>query len=187
MQAELTKYATAYKVKHQGHKLEWDHALGTVELKARFKAGTKDLSVSLYQAVVLLLFNETAKLLFTEILEQTRMGASPPFYSLREPHWSKSTDTTELRRTLQSLACGKKKVLKKYPPGKDVEDTDVFLYNPDFSDPRAKVHINSIQVKETVKILAFLSHTLTLLTWVRGSLRKPNGLIHRSRAIAGII
>jgi cullin-4 len=61
-------------------------------------------------------------------------------------------DDGELRRTLQSLACGKKKVLKKNPPGRDVGDGDVFRYNPDFEDPRAKVHINSIQAKVTVRL-----------------------------------
>jgi hypothetical protein len=55
-----------------------------------------------------------------------------------------------LRCTLQSLACGKKKVLKKRPVGKEVNDEDVFVFNNAFDDPRAKVHINSIQVKETV-------------------------------------
>jgi cullin-4 len=55
-----------------------------------------------------------------------------------------------LRCTLQSLACGKKKVLKKRPVGKEVNDGDVFVFNNAFDDPRAKVHINSIQVKETV-------------------------------------
>ncbi|RXW12042.1 hypothetical protein EST38_g13812, partial [Candolleomyces aberdarensis] len=53
----------------------------------------------------------------------------------------------ELRRTLQSLACGKKKVLKKIPAGRDVEDDDVFRFNADFDDPHARVHINSIQAK----------------------------------------
>lgn len=61
-----------------------------------------------------------------------------------------SIEDAELRRTLQSLACGNKKVLKKRPAGRDVNDADVFYFNREFSDPRAKVHINSIQVKETV-------------------------------------
>jgi len=56
----------------------------------------------------------------------------------------------ELKRTLQSLACGQKRVLRKYPLGKDIDETDVFYFNADFTDPRAKVHINSIQAKETV-------------------------------------
>jgi cullin-4 len=60
-------------------------------------------------------------------------------------------DDAELRRTLQSLACGKKKVLKKIPPGKDVNDSDVFRFNAEFDDPHAKIHINSIQVKVSVR------------------------------------
>ena len=60
-------------------------------------------------------------------------------------------DDSELRRTLQSLAAGKKRVLKKRPTGKDVNDDDVFIFNADFTDPAYRVHINSIQVKETVR------------------------------------
>jgi len=63
-------------------------------------------------------------------------------------------DHGELQRTLQSLACGKKKVLKKIPPGKEVYDTDVFRYNVDFDDPHPKIHINSIQAKVSVSSAA---------------------------------
>ncbi|KAG5641761.1 hypothetical protein DXG03_004273 [Asterophora parasitica] len=133
MQEELTKYAIYYKARHAGHVLDWDHALGTATLKGRFNAGPKELSVSLYQAVVLLLFNNATELHYPEILEQTRLNED------------------ELKRTLQSLACGKKKVLKKIPPGRDVDDTDLFKFNADFEDPRAKVHINSIQAKVSVR------------------------------------
>ena len=72
-------------------------------------------------------------------------------------YWN--ADDAELRRTLQSLACGKKKVLKKVPPGRDVEDDDVFKYNPDFEDPHAKVHINSIQAKVSVCVQPFTCTT----------------------------
>jgi cullin 4 len=43
-------------------------------------------------------------------------------------------------------------VLKKQPAGKDVNDGDVFLFNADFTDTAFRVHINSIQVKETASI-----------------------------------
>ena len=65
-------------------------------------------------------------------------------------HYGLHPEDAALRCTLQSLACGKKKVLKKRPAGRDVNDDDVFIFNDAFEDPRAKVHINSIQVKETV-------------------------------------
>lgn len=74
MHTVLSQYATFYKLKHQGHKLEWDHSLGTATLKARFAAGNKDLAVSLYQAVVLLLFNEETEIGYKAILEAIRMG-----------------------------------------------------------------------------------------------------------------
>ncbi|KAG2097940.1 uncharacterized protein F5147DRAFT_777805 [Suillus discolor] len=111
------------RIKYQGHKLDWDHSLGTATVKARFAAGPKDLTVSLYQDVVLLLLNkETDR--YRYILEETHDG--------------------ELKRTLQSLAWANKKVLKKRPVGKDVNDHAVFYFNPEFTDPWAKVHINSI-------------------------------------------
>jgi cullin-4 len=74
MQADLNNYTIFYKIKHQGHKLVWDHSLGTATVKARFAAGPKDLTVSLYQAVVLLLFNEETEIGYRHILEETRMG-----------------------------------------------------------------------------------------------------------------
>ena len=74
MQAELTRYGEHYKSKHSGSILDWIHSLGTAILRARFKAGTKELSVSLYQAVVLLLFNETTEIPFVDIKEQTNIG-----------------------------------------------------------------------------------------------------------------
>jgi cullin-4 len=75
MQADLTAFGTYYKVKHAQHVLDWDHALGTATLTARFDPGTKELSVSLYQAVVLLLFNETMEMPFADIKAQLRMGS----------------------------------------------------------------------------------------------------------------
>ena len=76
MQANLTDYTTFYKINHQGHKLDWDHSLGSAVLKARFAGGPKDLSVSLYQALVLLLFHEETELRYRHILDATRMGKS---------------------------------------------------------------------------------------------------------------
>ncbi|KAI0041999.1 Cullin-domain-containing protein [Auriscalpium vulgare] len=131
MQDDLAAFARFYKEKHQGHKLEWNHALGTAILKAKFARDHKELSVSLYQALVLLLFNAANRISFRDIAAQTQI------------------EDAELRRALQSLACGNKKVLMKRPVGKDVKDGDVFSFNENFTDPRTKVHISAIQVKET--------------------------------------
>jgi cullin-4 len=157
MQAELTQYTQFYKKKHAGRKLYWDHQLGTATLSTRFKAGPKDLTVSLYQAVVLLLFNDANDLSYKDILEQTRMVHLADVE--KDERWL--PDDKELRRTLQSLACGKKKVLRKRPEGREVGDDDVFRFNADFTDPRAKVHINSVQISETASLLSVLTRYLT--------------------------
>jgi hypothetical protein len=55
----------------------------------------------------------------------------------------------ELKRTLQSLACAKYRVLTKKPKGRDVNETDEFAYNHTFTDQKMRIKINQIQLKET--------------------------------------
>ena len=57
----------------------------------------------------------------------------------------------ELRRTLQSLACGKVRVLNKKPKGRDVNDGDSFSFNTDFVQKLYRIKVNAIQMKETVE------------------------------------
>ena len=106
MRIDLQAYTDFYKTRHQGHKLEWDHALGPATLRARFNAGHKDLSVSLYQAVVLLFLNDQTETGYEDIFEATRMGET----RLRQDQTRTDVAMTvaELKRTLQSLACANK-------------------------------------------------------------------------------
>ncbi|KAJ7225886.1 Cullin-4B [Mycena pura] len=129
MQQERNAFEQYYKDKHSGRKLSWQCGVATATLMGHFKAGVKELSVSLYQAVILLLFNGASELSFSEIKEETKL------------------EDVLLRITLQSLACGKKRVLLKLPMGRDINDGDAFRFNDGFTDPRPKVHINSIQAK----------------------------------------
>lgn len=84
MQGDLQKFAAFYKSKHQGRKLDFDHSLGTVQMRARFKRAEKELSLSLYQAVVLLLFNEQAEIGFKDIKANTGMGAFTVLFACSE-------------------------------------------------------------------------------------------------------
>lgn len=56
----------------------------------------------------------------------------------------------ELKRTLQSLACGKLRVLHKEPRSKDVNPGDLFVCNEDFNDRLYRIRISQIQMRETV-------------------------------------
>lgn len=61
----------------------------------------------------------------------------------------------ELRRTLQSLACGKARVISKIPRGREVDDKDKFQFNNEFTNKLFRIKINQIQMKETVSPIFF--------------------------------
>lgn len=58
-----------------------------------------------------------------------------------------SIDHTDLKRHLQSLACAKFKILKKHPPGRDVDPSDSFCFNSDFTCQLQKIKISTISSK----------------------------------------
>uniref|UniRef100_A0A8C1S5W1 Cullin-4B n=1 Tax=Cyprinus carpio TaxID=7962 RepID=A0A8C1S5W1_CYPCA len=126
-------FKTFYLGKHSGRKLQWQSTLGHCVLKAEFKEGKKELQVSLFQTLVLLMFNEGEE------------------FSLEDIKLATGIEDGELRRTLQSLACGKARVLTKIPKSKDVEDGDKFSCNDDFKHKLFRIKINQIQMKETVE------------------------------------
>ena len=58
----------------------------------------------------------------------------------------------DLQRTLQSLACGKFRVLAKAPRGRDVNPTDSFAFNESFTSPLARIKIMQVSSRvETTK------------------------------------
>ncbi|KVH89385.1 Cullin, conserved site-containing protein [Cynara cardunculus var. scolymus] len=165
---ELNVYQDIFKEfylsKYSGRRLMWQNSLGHCVLKAEFPKGKKELAVSLFQVgcvlcscmvailsmmfsshsnhvngqyviqtVVLMLFNDAQKLSFQDIKDAT------------------SIEDKELRRTLQSLACGKIRVLQKIPKGREVDDNDSFMFNDGFTAPLYRIKVNAIQLKETVE------------------------------------
>ncbi|EKD14824.1 uncharacterized protein L3040_003957 [Drepanopeziza brunnea f. sp. 'multigermtubi'] len=133
---QIERYERQYKHKHNGRRLIWKPRLDHSIMKATFKKGPKELAVSGFQAIVLLLFNdisssEDQSLSYTDIQTATNLVDA------------------ELKRTLQSLACAKFRILTKHPKGKDVNSTDTFTVNLGFSDPKYRIKINQIQLKET--------------------------------------
>lgn len=134
---EVKVFESFYDSKYSGRKMVWQHSLGVVSIRGFFPKGRKELSVSCYQATVLMLFSgmgEGDRLSYQDIHAQVGMSKA------------------ELNRTLQSLACGKVRVIKKRPKGKSIdEEKDHFIVAHDFKDRRLRIKINQIQMKETVK------------------------------------
>ncbi|KAM3087991.1 hypothetical protein ACMFMG_002056 [Clarireedia jacksonii] len=131
----IEKYDRHYIHKHTGRRLTWKHSLAHSVVRATFNKGTKELLVSAFQAIVLVLFNDladpTGHLSYNDISTATALPDA------------------ELERTLQSLACGKVRVLTKHPKGRDINHTDTFTVNLNFTDPKVRIKINQIQLKET--------------------------------------
>ena len=94
------------------------------------------MQVSFLQGLILLLFNKREELCLSDI----RSDISE----------NKPIDENELRRILQSLACGKARVLTKMPKGRDIFDEDKFVFNNEFKNKLFRIKINQIQMKETV-------------------------------------
>ncbi|RCI09189.1 hypothetical protein L249_1461 [Ophiocordyceps polyrhachis-furcata BCC 54312] len=131
---QLERFDGHYRTKHTGRMLTWKHSLAHCSLKASFPRGAKELLVSASQAVVLVVFNTVP---------------DDGFQTYEQLSTATGLQGAELQRTLQSLACGKARVLCKHPKGRDVKTTDTFSLNKAFTDGKYRIKINQIQIKET--------------------------------------
>ncbi|KAF9113623.1 Cullin-3 [Mortierella sp. AM989] len=118
-----------YTSRHNGRKLTWHTTMGNVDLRATFDTRKHELNVSTMAAMVLLLFNNVAdgeSLSYTEIEEETGLPAE------------------NLKRTLQSVACGKFKILIKEPKSRDISETDTFKFNSAFTEKLSRIKIQTV-------------------------------------------
>jgi len=124
-------FKTFYLSKHSGRKLQWQTTLGSCNVEARYPGELHEFQVSLFQTLCLLLYNEGEEFSYEDIKQATAI------------------DGADLKRTLQSLACGKIRVLRKNPVGKDVNEADKFTLNKTFTHRLFKIKINQVQMRET--------------------------------------
>ncbi|KAL1927365.1 hypothetical protein VTP01DRAFT_3994 [Rhizomucor pusillus] len=130
-----SQYQKFYATKDPRRRLTWLNSLSSCDVTANYPKGAKDLSLTLLQTVVLLVFNDKTKssYSFAEILAITNI------------------DELELRRTLKTLSCGTEKLLLKSTPGQDVEDTDSFAYNDNYENRHSRVRMLAEKVSEVVE------------------------------------
>lgn len=140
-----------YLSRHSGRRLTWQPAMGNADLRVSFREKSHELNVSTYCLVILLLFEELGESDFlTYKVDRTLLRLSQVLIGLRllqEIRDATSIPEAELRRSLQSLACAKFKVLKKHPPGRDVNQEDAFSFNLDFSAPLYKLKISTVAAR----------------------------------------
>eukprot|EP01116_Phalansterium_solitarium_P016027 TRINITY_DN3623_c0_g1_i1.p1 TRINITY_DN3623_c0_g1~~TRINITY_DN3623_c0_g1_i1.p1 ORF type:complete len:724 (-),score=229.24 TRINITY_DN3623_c0_g1_i1:473-2644(-) len=154
--AEILKCCEVFKnfylKAHNGRRLTWQTNMGTADLKAAFQAKKHELTVSTYQMVLLLLFNDRTELSFKELRDMT--GISAP----------------DLKRSLMALINPKHRILTRAAAGSSgadkgtgggegdrraagpvgsIDDADVFAWNGKFKSNLTKVKVLMVQQKET--------------------------------------
>ena len=131
-----------YLGKHSGRQLTWQANMGTADIRAYFpeskgKIKTRELNVSTYAMVILLLFNDLPS------------GAS---ITCEEIQARTNIPLNELSRNLQSLAVAPKtRVLIKEPMSKDVKLTDKFYFNESFYSQFTKIKIGVVSSTNRVE------------------------------------
>ena len=131
-----------YLGKHSGRQLTWQANMGTADIRAYFpeskgKIKTRELNVSTYAMVILLLFNNLPS------------GAS---ITCEEIQAKTNIPLNELVRNLQSLAVAPKtRILIKEPMSKDVKLTDKFFFNESFYSQFTKIKIGVVSSTNRVE------------------------------------
>jgi cullin-4 len=74
LQSSIDAFTAWYSTQHKNRQLSWRWQLATVTLSARFSSGKYEVGVSLFQAVVMLQFNEEDTLDFKELKQRTGIG-----------------------------------------------------------------------------------------------------------------
>ena len=95
LQECMDSFNAFYTSLNNGRKLTWHQHMGSVDVRANFKKGTRDLNVSTYQACILQLFNAKPTLSLSEIRDGTSIAE------------------VELRRHLLSLCTPKLRIIIK--------------------------------------------------------------------------
>eukprot|EP00054_Salpingoeca_dolichothecata_P025251 m.174938 g.174938 ORF g.174938 m.174938 type:complete len:733 (+) comp25290_c1_seq1:50-2248(+) len=121
-----------YLSRHNGRKLTWQPALGSGDLAARFEKKRHTLTVSTYQMILLLLFNELGP------------GESISYEELKG---RTNLPDAEVKRGLHALVFGKSKILLKENNNRDIEGEN-FQVNTGFSSKMTRIKIQQVLSKE---------------------------------------
>ncbi|CAO3687174.1 unnamed protein product [Rhizopus stolonifer] len=131
---EMAKTQEAFNVFYssriKGRRLFWQNSLSSCILTGQFGRSTKELTMSLSQAAVLLLFNKDPTCSVSEMMQAT------------------SLDRKELYRILQSLSSKSCNLLNKK---KGAQDTDLFELNIEFDMPGLRIKVPVVQQEQVVE------------------------------------
>ncbi|KAL6884673.1 hypothetical protein ACP4OV_010609 [Aristida adscensionis] len=124
-----------YQTQTKHRKLTWIYSLGNCHVNGNFDAKSVELIVTTYQAALLLLFNESDRLSYSEIVTQLKLSDD------------------DAARVLHSLSCGKYKILNKEPSNRTISPKDVFEFNAKFTDKMRRIKVQLPPSDEKKKVI----------------------------------
>lgn len=101
-----------YLAKHSGRKLQWQPTLGSCVLTSRFEQGPKEFLVSLFQALVLLLFSDTDSLTFNEIKAACLIEVRRAYFTIQPLHTKFCLSFLFFRKENSNVLCNRWLVAK---------------------------------------------------------------------------
>lgn len=129
--------------KNDNKSLYWSPKFGSIDLKITYPSKTYEINLSVYSAIIMLLFapglslDGEPNLAFEETKE----------YSYRDIVELTGIPSLELKRHLQSIAVAPKlRLLIKIPMSKDIKEDDVFRLNDKFKSPTVKVKVPTVSL-----------------------------------------
>ncbi|KAK3164373.1 hypothetical protein QOZ80_1AG0016780 [Eleusine coracana subsp. coracana] len=131
----VESYKDFYQENHKNRRLSWIYSLGNCNVLGKFEARDIELIVTTYQAALLLLFNDSERLSYSEIVAQLKL----------------SDDDTV--RVLHSLSCAKYKILKKESSNRIISPSDVFEFNSKFTDKMRRIKVQLPPSDEKKKVI----------------------------------
>ncbi len=132
----MQKFEQFYHRRHSGRSLKWQAHHGTADIRVAFKNKKHELNVSTHCMVILLLFEN--------LEDGEELGLAEISAATQIPN-------ADLARSLQSLACGKYRILNKLPRSKDIRPKDKFSFNTSFTCPLARIKIQTVMGKVETK------------------------------------
>jgi cullin 3 len=121
-----------YFPKFSSRRITWIYSMGTADISTCCLGKRYILTVSTYQCLILMLFNDQRRLAFEDICEATRIPKN------------------ECKRQLVSMSVSRHKLLIQEPPGKRVEDSTCFVLNDSFASDRMKVVVSIVKKEEKI-------------------------------------
>jgi cullin 3 len=131
-----------YLQKYSGRKLSWLFNMGTADIKANGYDKAYELNVSTYQLGILLHFNDTNELSFSEISELTKI----PLNDLKKNLLALCLSTDKLSKNSKVLT-------KTKNDKKELDENTIFRPNEDFKSKLIKVKILPVVMKESNEAL----------------------------------